>query len=849
MPIGTRTLSPFALVAALAAVLLACSGGGGGAGAPPSIAPSVGALSFTAVEAGANPAAQSLTVSNGGGGELAVPTTAITYAAGVDWLSATVSGGSAPFTVTVQPLVGALPPGTYSASVFVRSNGASNTPQSVAVTLVVTGKVIGPSIGLSRTSVSFTTRSHGPDPVAEEVVATNGGGGTLSRPTLQLGYEGSASGWLSATVGGDAAAYTISLRPSLAELGAGTYRATVTVESAGASNTPTISVTLTLTPTWTVLVYASADNALSTSLMSALAEMSEATLNENVTVLVAADWSAGRTLPGGEPFQSGTEWYLVAGRGAAPELLTRWEEQNLDDPAALAAVVEGAFYAYPADRHAVVLWGPGAGWEGFGGDENDTPGDPSDDGTPLSAAAIAQALADVLPPIGVQLPLDVLGFDAPLMMGQEVAFAFRDVAATFVASAELDLGPGWSWTETLTRLSADPYMSPAAFAAAEVDAWDAHHAGPADLLARAHAALDLTKLPAYASAWSTLSTAMLTAGPDWLAVARDQFAAAPGYGLDGTAGPGAQPVLRDAGQLLDALAARTGDAAVTDAAAEARLALDALVLGNALGDARRARSQAGVNLEAPLGSRLASRAPGYGAVEWAVATGWASVLESLALNDDGAEPSFEHVAENASEPSLQNPPSIHVRSYDADVAAARLSVADVATGTSYGVIAEETLAPNVSTVLVWDGNLAALQDATISSFVFLRTWLTLPSGAVWLVPGEISDGVGSVDAHAVVVDGEPVVDTVAVRVNGATVFLALADFRGLDFIPTLRDALSGAPVAGPALAIPDSPTASLVFRRTSAPAGTYQLTTTAVDVWGRSSSAADQVIVTQPFGS
>jgi hypothetical protein len=810
---------------------------------------SAGSLSFAGVEAGADPAAQAFTVANGGGGELSRPTTAITYSAGNGWLSATVSGDRAPFTVTVQPTVGVLPAGTYSATVSVRSNGATNTPQSVPVTLAVAGRVLGPRLGLSATSLSFATRSHGPSPDARTVVVTNAGGGTLSRPTLQISYGAGASDWLSGSVTEGAGSYAIALRPETAGLAAGTYLATVAVESAGASNTPAaISVTLTLAPTWTVLVYANADNALSPALVGALAEMSEATIGENVTVLVAADWSAGRTLPDGQPLDTGVEWLRIRGGGLGPELVTRWSELDLDDPGVFASAVEGAFFAYPADRYAVVLWGPGAGWEGFGGDENDTPGDPSDDGTRLSAAAIAQALSNVLPAIGAPLPIDALGFDAPLMMGQEVAFAFREVAATFIASADLDFGPGWDWRGTLSRLSADPYLSGAGFAALEVDAWDAHHAGPGDLLARAHAALDLTRMPAYAGAWSALSTAMLTTSPDWLAVARDQLAAAPGYGVEGTAAAGGQPVLRDAGQLLDALAARTGDGAVADAAAEARSALDALVLGNALGGARRARSQAGVHLEAPLGSRWGSRPPAYEALEWAAITGWANVLDSLALNDDGQEPSFERGAENTSGPTLQNPPRVHVISYDADAAVARLSVAG-GTGTAYGAAAELGLEPNVWSTLEWDGNLAALQDGASSSFVFLRPWLRVPTGAVWLVPGQIWDGVAAIEAHAVVIEGEPSVETVAIRVNGASVILALADFRGLDFIPSLWDEPSGARVAGPPLAIPDSPAASLVFQRTSAPAGTYELTTTVTDVWGRSSSASDVVVVTAPFGS
>ncbi len=565
-----------------------------------------------------------------------------------------MSGDRPPFTVSVQPTVGTLPAGAYAATILVRSNGASNTPQSVAVALVVSEKVVGPSIGLSSSAASFTTRSHGPDPAARTFAVTNAGAGTLSRPTLQVTYEGAATDWLSAAVSGSSTPYTITLQPLIADLGAGTHRATVSVECAGAANTPSaISVTLTLTPTWTVFVYANADNALSTSLVSALAEMSEASLGENVTTVVAADWSAGRALPGGEPFPGGTDWYRIRGGGAAPELLAHLEdEQDFDDPAVFAAAVESAFNVYPADHHAVVLWGPGRGWEGFGGDEQDTPGGASGR-APMKAEELALQLWNVLPNVGVTPPIDVVGFDAPLMMGQEVAFAFRDVATTFIATADLDLGPGWDWTGTLTRLAADPFVSAAGFAVAEVQAWDAHHAGPADVLGRAHAALNLTRMAAYAGAWSALSSAMLTSAPDWLAIARMQFATAPGYGVDEAPAHDPKPALRDAGQLLDAL---SSDPAIADAAIEARAALDALVLGNAVGEIRRARSQAAVHLEAPLGGRPFDPASPYAALEWDATTRWSVVLESISNNDDGQPPEFEsrpreHVRADPAEPA------------------------------------------------------------------------------------------------------------------------------------------------------------------------------------------------------
>ena len=59
----------------------------------------------------------------------------ITYVGSPGWLTATLSGSEAPATLTLTAAKGALPPGTYSATVRVTSNVATNSPQTLTVTL------------------------------------------------------------------------------------------------------------------------------------------------------------------------------------------------------------------------------------------------------------------------------------------------------------------------------------------------------------------------------------------------------------------------------------------------------------------------------------------------------------------------------------------------------------------------------------------------------------------------------------------------------------------------------------------------------------------------------------------
>jgi hypothetical protein len=209
-------------------------------GSEPTLGLSPTSLAFTADAGGADPAAQTVTVSNVGSGTLASPTTAISYGSGDGWLTVTPSGAAAPYTLTVQPSISALGAGTYTATVSVSSAGAVNSPQTFAVSLTVLAQ---PTLGLSPSSLSFTATAGGSNPAAQTVTASNVGGGTLAAPTTSIAY-GSGAGWLGTAVSGSAAPYTIAVQPDVAGLAVGTYQATVTVQANGASNAPTFGVTL-----------------------------------------------------------------------------------------------------------------------------------------------------------------------------------------------------------------------------------------------------------------------------------------------------------------------------------------------------------------------------------------------------------------------------------------------------------------------------------------------------------------------------------------------------------------------------------------------------------------------------
>lgn len=126
-------------MAALAFMAYAICGCGGGGGSPsPSIQLSPATLTFSAMEGSADPAAQTVAVTSGTEAALSVPTATVKYTSGSGWLTAKVTGAAAPYQVSVQASIVGIAAGSYQATVSVASEGASNSPADIPVTLTVT---------------------------------------------------------------------------------------------------------------------------------------------------------------------------------------------------------------------------------------------------------------------------------------------------------------------------------------------------------------------------------------------------------------------------------------------------------------------------------------------------------------------------------------------------------------------------------------------------------------------------------------------------------------------------------------------------------------------------------------
>jgi hypothetical protein len=245
------------------------------AGAVMNVTPPV--LSFTAIDGGANPVAQSLTISNEGHKNLywqLDPQSLQQQSSNMDglaikgtsWLHLPVSSGQiAPGsskTILVEVNSSSLLQGTYSSSITFRSSPKSsmyNDPQQVAISLTVQPSC---SVLLSTGSMVFTASAG--QPVATQSLSLTSGSGCRSA----VNWSASASAhWLSLLPGSGSVTSTMptttTVNVNLTGMPAGTYEGFVTVTANHSSQSLAVQLLVQDAPTLNVPVLGVAPLSLS----------------------------------------------------------------------------------------------------------------------------------------------------------------------------------------------------------------------------------------------------------------------------------------------------------------------------------------------------------------------------------------------------------------------------------------------------------------------------------------------------------------------------------------------------------------------------------------------------------
>ncbi|MCA9523188.1 MAG: hypothetical protein KC609_19565 [Myxococcales bacterium] len=216
---------------------------------------------------------------------------------------------------------------------------------------------------------------------------------------------------------------------------------------------------------WTILIYQHADNNLEPFILQDLGELVGVHPSPNVEIIVQIDRSP---LHSSEPIGSIADFTTVKRfrlTAVGLEELADLGELNSSDVGTLADFIHWGITTYPADRYALFLEDHGASWSGFGQDD-------TSNGDNLTLAELESAIAQGLRDTGLE-KFHLVGFDACLMSGFEVASAISSVAHYLVASQDLEPGSGWNYG-ALAALT-DPTRTPLELARAIVDGFKAQY--------------------------------------------------------------------------------------------------------------------------------------------------------------------------------------------------------------------------------------------------------------------------------------------------------------------------------------------------------------------------------------
>ncbi|MBZ5734734.1 hypothetical protein K8Z61_09520 [Nocardioides sp. TRM66260-LWL] len=322
---------------------------------------------------------------------------------------------------------------------------------------------------------------------------------------------------------------------------------------------------------WTVLHYSVADNDLEEPMVQDVDELGSVGSRGSLTVREFLDRSPGYT--DAEVLDQGDfdgARVLDLGEPGTSTLVDDLGDVDSSDPATLASFLADGLEAHPADHYALVISDHGGQWSGIGLDE-------TSGGGLLTLPDLVEGIGDGLEQAGVER-LDLLGFDACLMAGYEVAAAMAPFADRMVASQELEPGHGWDYSAF--EVAADG-ATPDELGRAIIDGFREQATAQETVSGVTLALLDLTRLQPLTEAVSAFGDTLSDDPRVVPAVGRAQ-AQVIGFGRNPD--PEQDAHLSDLGELVAAVGKESDDASA--AADRVQQALDDVVVEEFAGEAR-----------------------------------------------------------------------------------------------------------------------------------------------------------------------------------------------------------------------------------------------------------------------
>lgn len=225
---------------------------------------------------------------------------------------------------------------------------------------------------------------------------------------------------------------------------------------------------------WTIMVYISGDNNLSSYGLNDLNEMEGAIngVSSNVIVLIDEDGDQNTKAYEVEYDSNGpTNSTIVSTNIPLNNINSSWgDELNLGDGQTLTDFASWTMNSYPANHYALILWDHGSGWlKSALVDEQIIKSVCWDDfnGDHLEIDELRNSIIDIYNNTNNTI-IDLLGMDACLMAMLEVYYQFYNYADVGVASEETEPGDGWEYA-FLSELYSTPNMTAATLGTYIVD--------------------------------------------------------------------------------------------------------------------------------------------------------------------------------------------------------------------------------------------------------------------------------------------------------------------------------------------------------------------------------------------
>jgi len=364
---------------------------------------------------------------------------------------------------------------------------------------------------------------------------------------------------------------------------------------------------------WTFLVFMNGDNDLEKWALVDVNEMEAVGSTDDVNIVVQVDRSARHDDSDGD--WSGARRFRVEkdanARSITSPVLADLGRVDSGTPQTVIDFATWGIENFPAERVALVIWDHGTGWSFAPEEGKKGISDDYESGSELSVAGgdVTEVYAAAAAALG--RPVDLVGFDACVMMAWEVAWSVAPHGEAMVASQDYEAVQGWDYTGAMGDLVASPGMS-----AAELGESIAFRFY--EIPDSTQSVVDLGQIPAFTEAISDVADAVIASGSaaEVLAIATEDA-----QGFDGP-----RSMNHDAIDLLTRMASASNDAA-TDAAIDAALALkESLILSN-YNQGGRVKNANGLTIFSPS---TGSVPPLYEGAPWTAATTWDEMIAASA---------------------------------------------------------------------------------------------------------------------------------------------------------------------------------------------------------------------------